>query len=338
MKERVGPGALLPIETLPPRPMDKRVALNDAQVRRVAQLLAGLGGISPFPFTGSHYPPTGHPAAVAFFFAATLQQFSFWTATQGRYDRPLIATIDGEKLKGSDYLWRAFLRALDSDPGFFSPQRQAELGLQELARLFRADDGSDPMPAMDLHLAQARQYGRDMLALGLTPGALLQKAQALPRPLAAFVRMLDHVGGYKEDPLRKKTMLLAMILNQRPEAYLTFGPNERLTPVIDYHLMRAALRIGLIDVVDGGLHQGLVDRQLLSPGDEWAVRSVAFRAIEQAAALSGRDSGAVDGWIFYNSRNRCPEMTEPECERCPLDPLCAHRKELFQPVIRTTYY
>jgi len=31
-------------------------------------------------------------------------------------------------------------------------------------------------------------------------------------------------------------------------------------------------------------------------------------------------------------------MTEPECSHCPIDAVCAHRKELFQPVMRTTDY
>ena len=338
MTEHVGPEALLRPGAPLPMPLDHRVVVNQAQVERLAPLVAGLGEVSPFPFTGPNYPPAGHPATVAFFFAATLQQFSFWTPAQGRYDQPLIAPLDGEQLKGSDYLWRSFVRRLDSDPEFYSPQRQANLTRQELLSLFRADDGSNPMPAVDLHLAQAQRYGRDMLALGLAPEEVVRQAQASPSPLDAFVRMLDHVGGYKEDPLRKKTALLAMILNQRPEKFLVFGPDERLAPVIDYHLMRATLRTGLIDVADSDLRQDLADRRLLSPEDEWVVRSAAYRAIEQVAALSGRDSGAVDNWLFFNSRNRCPEMTEPECEACPLDPLCAHRKELFQPVIRTTFY
>ena len=46
----------------------------------------------------------------------------------------------------------------------------------------------------------------------------------------------------------------------------------------------------------------------------------------------------VTDYIFYGSRERCPEMTEPICENCQLDPVCAHRKELFQPVLRTTFY
>jgi hypothetical protein len=31
-------------------------------------------------------------------------------------------------------------------------------------------------------------------------------------------------------------------------------------------------------------------------------------------------------------------MSRPECAQCPLDPVCAHRTGLFQPVHRTTFY
>ena len=338
MAEHVGPEALLWPEAPPPMLLDVRVVANVSQVQRLAPFVASLRELAPFSFAGANYPPAGHPVALACFFAASLQQFGFWTAAEGRYDHPLIAPIEGGQLKGSDYLWRAFMRRLDGDAEFYGPRRQAGLTRQEMLDLFRADDGSDPMPALDLHLEMARQYGRDMLALGLTPEEVIRRAMASPSPLATFLRTLDQVGGYKEDPLRKKSALLAMILSQRPETYLTFGVNERLPPVIDYHLMRAALRTGLIDVVDENLYRDLADRRLLSTSDEWAVRSATYRAIEQVAALSGRDSGSVDNWFFFNSRNRCPEMTEPDCARCPVDPLCSHRKELFQPVLRTTFY
>ena len=338
MTEHVGPEALLQPEASPTPPLDDRVVVNGSQISRIAPLMAGLGEMAPFPFTGSTYPPAGHAATVAFFFAATLQQFSFWTQSGGKYDYPLIAPIGGQQLKGSDYLWRSFMRPLDGDPEFYSPQRQAELTRQDLLELFRADDGSDPMPALELHLEQARQYGRDMVALSLTPDEVVRRAQTSSAPLDAFLRLLDHVGGYKEDPLRKKSALLAMILNQRPELYLSFGADERLEPVIDYHLLRLALRTGLVDVLDDGLRQELADRRLLAPDDEWAVRSAAYRAIEELATESGRESGSLDHWLFSNARNRCPEMTEPDCGRCRLDPICCHRRELFQPVLRTTFY
>jgi len=149
--------------------------------------------------------------------------------------------------------------------------------------------------------------------------------------------MLDHVGGYKQDPLRKKAVLLGLILQQRPERFLRTEPQEPAPPVIDYHLQRSCLRIGLIDVIDERLRSSLIKRELLTPEDEGAVRRAAYAAIAQVQRLSGRSMGAVD-WFFFGARRRCPEMTEPECSQCAVDPVCAHRKELFQPVIRTTFY
>lgn len=337
MIEHPGPAALFWSEAAPEPPMDLRAEVSKVQTDKVADLIAGLPEVTPFDFTGTVLPPVGHPLVLDWFFVATLQQFSFWTTAGGRYDQPLIGTIDGMQLKGSDYLWQGYMRALNTDPGFFTPERQASCSLDEMLDLFRADDSRDPMPALELHLAQARHYGADMLANDLTPQEIVRQANASTRPLKTFFTMLDHIGGYKEDPLRKKSGLLALILNQRPEMFLSLKEDDWVTPVIDYHAMRTCLRTGLVKVLDRELHKKLKGRQLLAPDEEWAVRYPAYLAMEQVSARSGRSMGAVD-WFFFNSRKRCPEMTEPECEKCQFDPICAKEKELFQPVIRTTFY
>jgi hypothetical protein len=148
---------------------------------------------------------------------------------------------------------------------------------------------------------------------------------------------LDQIGGYKEDPLRKKSSLLALALTQRPERFLLLGEDEQVAPVIDYHALRSCLRIGLIEVMDEKFRNKLVNRQIVSSAEEWAVRYAAYCAIEQVIALSGKSTGAVDQF-FFGARKRCPEMSEPECQFCQVDLMCAHRKELFQPVLRTTFY
>lgn len=336
MTEGVGPAALLQSSPPPAPPLDQRVIINPESIRRIAKHIAGVADITPFAFTGADLPPTDHPATLDYFFASTLQQFSFWTASAGRYERPLIATVDGEERKGAFYLFRAYLRWLENDPLMLTPAAQAELTEEDLLVVLRADDGSDPMPALDLHLALARQYGRDMLALSLTPQTILQQVSASQSPLRSLFNILDQVGGYKEDPLRKKSGLLAIILQQRPEAFLPYGDDE-VPPVVDYHVMRSSLRTGLIDVTDEALAAKLVRRQLLSREEEWAVRAAAHLAIEQVVVKSGKSMGAVD-WFFFQARQRCPEMSEPQCDLCAVDPVCAHRKELFQPVRRTTYY
>ena len=102
--------------------------------------------------------------------------------------------------------------------------------------------------------------------------------------------------------------------------------------------MHPCLRVVLVDVLDGELRKNLAGRRILSPADGWSVRFVAYIAVEQLVHHSGRSTGAVDAFLFSNARIRCPEMTGPQRERCPLDPVCAHRKELFQAVLRTTFY
>lgn len=336
MTTGVGPAGLW--EAPPKEGRDPRVNIDLVQIERVAELISSLPDVDPFDFTGPEYPPVDHPAALDYFFVATLQQFGFWEASEERYQAPMIACIEGVEAKGSDYLWRAYLRKLTAGEGiFYTPQHQAKLTREAMMDLFRADDGTDPMPALDLHLSQARSYGEDMLSLGLTPVEIVDRANISETPLQTFLEHLDHISGYKEDPLRKKSVLLALILVQRPECFLHLHEDDLIPPIIDYHLMRSCLRTGLLEVEDPKLREKLHNRQILQPDEEWGVRHAAFDAIQRVTALSKKGMGAVD-WFFFNARHRCPEMKEPDCEHCPVDPVCAHRKELFQPVIRTTFY
>ena len=202
--EHVGPSALFWNDPPPSIPLDERVEINTRQVEKVSEVVRDLPDADPFNFVGDYLPPVDDPAVLNYFFAVTLQQFSFWETRDGKYTKPLIAMIDGRELKGSTYLYYAYTRKLDADPEFFTPEHQAVVTRNEMLDLFHADDGSDPMPALELHVSQANQYGRDMLAMGVTPEELVSQAKKSTTPLKAFIEMLDHIGGYKEDPVRKK--------------------------------------------------------------------------------------------------------------------------------------
>jgi sugar/nucleoside kinase (ribokinase family) len=316
---------------------DLRVEVDPGQVDRVALQLQAMPDVQGFDFTGPHFPAVGDPGTLDFLFAGILHQFGFWSPANGAYDRPMIATLGGETLKGSDYCFAAFQRALTRDPERLTPRGQAALRWSDTEALFRGDDGAVPMPVLANHHALARGYGRDMWELGWTPADLLEQARQSPRPVRFLLQALDHVAGYREDPLRKKSMLLVVALVQRPEHFLDPKDGADLAPIIDYHLMRSCLRTGLVHVHDPALRQSLEARKLVPPADESAVRLACYEAIEQLAGTSGRDIGAID-WFFFGARKRCPEMAEPECAQCPVEPVCARDKALFQPVLRTTFY
>lgn len=336
--EQVGPAALLQPAPPPGINLDERLRINREQITAIAPVINALTEAEPFDFVGEDFPPVGHAAALDFFFASMLQQFGFWQAEQGRYERPLIARLDGKTLKGSSYLFQCYLRPLQTDPDFYTPTRQAQLTEDELQKLFRADDSTQPMPAPDLHLEMARAYGRSMLAMGITPRDVLRIAQQDEKPLSKFLQLLDRIGGYREDPLRKKSSLLALCLNQRPEAFLHFGGDEVVEPVIDYHAMRSALRLGLVDILDEKLKDKLITRSMVTEDEEWAVRFAAFRMQQEVAQHTTKGQGAID-WFFFNyMRSHCPEMQEPDCAQCAANPVCMHRTALFQPVFRTSFY
>jgi hypothetical protein len=335
MITKVGPEALL---YAPPAPgEDARVEIDREQIYRLAAFIREVPEVTAFDFVGDDFPAVGSPQALDYFFTATLQQFGFWSEKDGRYGEPMIAPLKGKQLKGSDYLWAVYYRMLGENPAMLSPEGHAALDAETLATYFRADDGTSPLSVFAERLHLARAYGQDLKALGIMPAEIVQRANANARPLQTFLTYLDHIGGYKEDPLRKKSALLAIILQQRPENFLRQLPDEPVPPIVDYHIQRSCLRIGLVKVVDGVLREKLENRLLLDEDEEWAIREAVYRAMNELQKASGCSMGALDKF-FFDNRRRCPEMTEPDCANCPIDTVCAHHKSLFQPVIRTTFY
>lgn len=337
MVQCVGPEALLEPAPGPPPASDARARIVPGRIARLAPVVRELRAQEAFDFIGPLLPPPGHPRALDFFFTATLQQFGFWVAEDDRYARPMIAALGGRALKGSDFLWGCFRRWLDEAPAELVPAGQAGLTAEILAHRLRADDGAMPLPAPADRLRLARSFGADLGAMATTPETMVARANAAPRPVATLLAELDHVGGYKEDPLRKKSSLLALILRQRPEGFLRRVAGDGIPPIVDYHVQRSCLRTGIVDVGEAKLRRRLVERRLVGAAEEWAVRRACYDAMLELEAASGRPMEVVDGFFFRN-RTRCPEMVEPECAVCPLDGVCAQEKTLFQPVHRTTFY
>ncbi|MFZ9482353.1 MAG: carbohydrate kinase family protein [Ilumatobacteraceae bacterium] len=336
MVTMLGPAALWTRDTEPPT-LDPRARPDDDQVDRMADLMRTLPEVSAFDFTGELFPEVGDPDTIRWFSAATLGQFGFWYEHDGRHAGPMIAPIDGTPRKGSDYLWAVYRRwqATELDP--FSPEGQANLDEDTWLRLTHADDGTQPFPDDELWITAARAYGRTLTALAPGADELVEFAAQQARPVRTLLSLLDHVGGYREDPLRKKAALLCVILRQRPEQFLPVAPDDDVPPIVDYHVQRSCLRTGMVRIDDSRLWSRLVDRVVVEPDEEEAVRRAAFAAVARLSVVSGRDMGAVD-WFLFQMRHRCPEMTAPDCSACPADPACGHHTTLFQPVFRTTAY
>jgi hypothetical protein len=317
------------------------ITIDNRQIAAFAGFLKQSAAAAPFDFCsrseGFIYPERGGVGVLEYLFFACVHQFGFWTLEGDRWHAPMIARIDGQDLKGSDFLFRACTRAVQRNPAVFQPASLAQMPDAELDDLFHDDNGVNPLPMWPEHLELIRGYARWFTLRNTTPAGVLQTAAAAPKPLHALLETLAGIPGYAEDPLQKKAMLLAITLENRPEHFLRVTDPESAVPIIDYHLQRSALRTGLVRVGDPALRKRLVARQLLPQSEEELIRAATYEAIGQLMKRSGLSAAAVD-WFFFQNRTRCPEMTEPHCAACPVQPICARETTLFQPVFRTTAY
>lgn len=319
----------------------RMVYIDDARVDVFAAFLREADEVRPFHFCGDgpgdSLPPAGAPGALDAFFFATAHQYGFWLESDARYNGPMIARIDGREMKGSDFLFRCVTRALESRAEFFAPAHLATLSDEDWNRVFADDAGRNPLPAWSTNRDIIRSYVAWFAGARVTPRELVSRVNAAERPLASFLSVVGCIPGYAEDPLRKKLMLLAVILENRPERFLRVTDSDAYEPIIDYHLQRSALRTGLVVIDDPNLRTAIVERRVIAAAAEESIRRATFEAVRRLVARSGRSVAAVD-WFFFTNRRRCPEMTIPDCEACPVRGICRRDTALFQPIHRTTAY
>ena len=318
------------------------LAAPDRQkVMQVANLLRQGGKVTPFPFLdpfpgARFFPQQASPLAVPFFFTAVMHQYGFWTSDGDLYGQPYRGQVDGDLLKGSDFMWRCILRKAQASSQFLEPAYQAQISRSEFDDVFRTDDGTLGLPMLDSHFQLMRGFGQDMVQRGWTPARMVDVANGLESPFASFLEALTTVTGYKEDPLQKKASLLAIALCNRPEHFLEISSADFI-PIVDYHIQRTFLRTGMVKVPESALQQSLVARKFVDAAQEQVVRKAVHEAVLMLSKDSGCDIAAID-WFFFGLRKTCYEDRPPECHRCPAQTACEQNSSLFQPVFRTTAY
>lgn len=327
------------------------VTINARQIKRVAELLKKLPegrGLNFYSYVSGEneivasdmYPPLHHPEAINFFFFVCLHQHGFWYGDERGYLKPLVGRINGKECKGSDLLWKAAKKAFDNCNDIFDPKRLASIEPEELfGKIFMDDRGPIPFPDIEERLKLTRRYGRYFSAKDkLLPNQTVELVSGdVERPLQSFYGIMKCVSGYDTDRFQKKTSLLAMVLANRPEKFLKATDSQNWRPIIDYHVMRVALRLGIIDLGNQDLKMNNEARAWVDSEMEHFIRSAVYDAVWHLIYLSARGMPFIDEKL-WNARRYCPEMSTPDCPKCLFAAVCKKRTKLFQPVFRTVNY
>lgn len=290
------------------------------------------------------YPPLEAPGTIDLFFFVMIHNYGFWLDDGTRYTSPLFGKWNGKSgVKGSDLLWKMLYSALRKDAECFSPPRLATISATGFATIFSDDDGPVPFFNTEQRIALTRDYGRwfrTRRMAGQSPDELVQYASEYSDPVGALREILTHpengIPGYREDPLGKKAELLLMALMNRPDRLLRKDERTACRPIVDYHDMRLTLRMGHI-ILPKAWRDENSQRLITSPEREAAIRLATYRADVHLIERSGRTRDEIDA-LKWSARSFCPEMTAPKCDACALKKVCAQNTQLFQPVVRTTFY
>lgn len=318
------------------------IEINHNKLETLSKYLTNLPNVKPFDFCsvspGIIYPDINSNFVINFFFFVTLHQFGFWLDDKTKYIKPFYGIVDGNLLKGSDFMWRISMKASAKQPELFNAGFLANLTFSNFNQLFCGDTENCILPMLEKHYQLSVDYGKDLIKLNLEPNDIVQKVNDSSNPAKTFLSYLNQITGYKEDPLKKKALLLILILINRPERLVNiYADDKNLKPIVDYHIQRSMLRTGILKFTDKDAEFRNTNRLIITEEEEAKIRNKAYEAFESLLKHSGRTLGELD-YFFFTNRKNCPEMEFPDCDKCILNKICSKKTELFQPVFRTTYY
>ncbi len=266
-----------------------------------------------------------------------MHDYGFWYGDDKGYLEPLYGIIHGQRVKGSELLWKMCRLALANHEGF-DPKYLANITVKELGRIFSDNNGPVPWPDFETRFRMTRAYGGWFLDEGINPQNIIEAANKTEEPLHYFLTWMRIIPGYNRDLLEKRNLLLAMALANRPEKFLNVKDPQNWRPIVDYHLMRVALRLGLVDLFEQRSAKIITRKgRWVISGTEREIRYAVFNAVSEIINQSGRPMSFIDEKMWMG-RKYCPEMEPPNCIKCIFNGVCKKRIELFQPVFRTTSY
>jgi hypothetical protein len=270
-----------------------------------------------------------------FFAVGNAINFRFWTLTSSGV-APASGTLDGQHLRGSMFMWRALRRTLEQgtlpllDAGFL-----ARLSRRDFDCLFTDDEGVNPLSvAADDRIANLRDLGQILSASW--GGDFINVVRATDGSLVDFSARSREFRAF-DDPVQKLTMVNA-ILHSGSGVYPF---RDQPVPAIDYHLLKHALRQGMVRV-SSDLSRKLLTGELLSSDEGQGLRRVALEAFVELADLAGVSGEILDNKYWLNRVNcadQAPVCLDPvTADQCPFLPACRQFTDYGLPVELTRYY
>jgi hypothetical protein len=285
----------------------------------------------------------------------------FWIVSSAicQQTRTLRGVIGGRALRGSDYLIAALRQHLARHPEMWTAKALPTWTVEELRRAV-SDEGDPTTSTLD------REEERLALLRGVAEvldtgygGSAMELFESSDRRVATLLGRLAAIPAYA-DPVQKKSHLLLIFLHER--GLWPLADPESLEIAIDYHIMRVALRSGIVEVEDDALRRQLVDEVPADEATDTAVRTTVRNACRRVLReTAGLTPFRLDNLLWMVGRNCCFYEHPPVCTRpkacwkraacslleafphdcglsCPLSPVCRGARDEAHRSLRETKF
>lgn len=260
--------------------------------------------------------------------------FRFWEL-RGRQLIPAAGLIDGQHFRGAMYMWRCLRRAFDQRAiDLLDAEVLANFSEGDLDAIFTDDDGVNPLAVASAdRVANLRDLGEQLLSDW--DGAFLNLVTSCRGSLTTFARLSQKFRAF-DDPVYKLTMVNAILhLGSGVYSFL-----DEPLPAIDYHLLRHALRQGILRPT-AALTRQLTQMSILDHNESQELRRVALIAFVDLATKSGVSGEILDNRYWLNRVNCAdtPVCLDPEtASKCPFLDACERATQFALPLELTRYY
>lgn len=273
--------------------------------------------------------------------------------------------IEEEYFQGADLLWHLAFRKYRENLGFFKAHRMARITVKDVKQWLTV---KQPVQVTIRNPKQRAELLRDCgqkLAKFYNGSVLTLLDQAGNRLSVSsscnHVGLLDHLARFKayEDPARKKSFLLLKFLLRR--RLWTLDDPENLRIPVDNHLIRIALRTGIVKV-SPSFEAVLRDGRVITIADDIALREVISDAFVEVVRYAKLPVLELDDFLWHFGRLCCKadspicyegcttqcfvatDLLSFSCDlQCPLRESCTaysevRYRELKEPKLDTLYY
>jgi len=272
---------------------------------------------------------------------------------------------EGLGLFGWDYLEYVFTHLMETQDEFLLPGAMLPANIREisckLASLF-APDNLPKLTTLD------RLEERVLFLINLDAFMDIHFGSQLVNLMkAANGKLLNNGQGFYEilpatlafgDPMKKKITFLLKLLEEA--GMVEISDKENFVPIMDYHMQRALLRMGCVEITNPELHAKLTNHEMLDSDEE--IRGACIEAFKIVSEVSLHPVTKLNDFFWSLGRSCC--NTKPLCQvhQCEKNPCTFYQivdlpehsecafistckgfangsyRSLWQPVVDTHYY